>query len=327
MVQVKDLTELKLEDLWREVKWDEEDWWGDVKEETLRLVKRLLEGVMEGELLEQLRAGRYRRTEVRRGYRNGYRPRKLLIQLGLIEHLRVPRDRQGQYQPTVIGRYQHYQGRVNQLIREMFLAGVSTRRVGEVLLPVLGEAPSPQTVSRVARSLDAEVQRFHNRPLSDHYLYLLLDGITLKVKGALGGKKRLVLCAYGITPDGRREIVSFRQATAESEAQWEAFLQDMYQRGLEGKLLTLIVTDGNPGLCRALKLVYPYVPGQRCWVHKLRNVSSRLPKKVEKACLEGAKAIYQAPNCREAIRRFRGWASKWRSSQPKAVRRRRMPGD
>jgi putative transposase len=142
----------------------------------------------------------------------------------------------------------------------MFLAGVSTRRVGEVLLPVLGEAPSPQTVSRVARSLDAEVQRFHNRPLSDHYLYLLLDGITLKVKGALGSKKRLVLCAYGITPDGRREIVSFRQATAESETQWEAFLQDMYQRGLEGKLLTLIVTDGNPGLCRALKLVYPYVP-------------------------------------------------------------------
>ena len=319
MVQVKDLTELTLEDLWGEVKWDEGDWWGDVKEETLRLVKRLLEGAMEGELVEQLRAGRYRRTEFRRGYRNGYRPRKLLIQLGLIEHLRVPRDRQGQYQPTVIGRYQHYQEKVNDLIREMFLAGVSTRRVGEVLLPVLGEAPSPQTVSRVVRSLDREVQRFHDRPLSDHYLYLLLDGITLKVKGALGAKKRLVLCAYGITTDGKREIVSFRQATAESEAQWEAFLQDMYRRGLEGKSLALLVTDGNPGLCRALDLVYPYVPKQRCWVHKLRNVASRLPKKVEKECLEGTKTIYQSTTRREAVTRSRNWASKWRSSQPKAV--------
>jgi len=319
MVQVKDLTELTLDDLWREVKWDEEDWWGDLKQETLCVVKRFLEGAMEGELLEQLRAGRYRRTELRRGYRNGCRTRRLLTELGLVEHLRVPRDREGRYQPTLVKRYQHSQEKVNQLIRDMFLAGVSTRRVGEVLAPVLGEAPSPQTVSRVTRTLDGEVQRFHRRPIADHYCYLLLDGITLKVKGALGGKKRLVLCAYGITPEGRREMVSFRQATAESEAQWEAFLQDLYQRGLEGKTLALVISDGNPGLCRALEMVYPYVPRQRCWVHKLRNVASKLPKKAEKMCLEGAKAIYQAPTRREAITCFRDWASKWRSSQPKAV--------
>lgn len=319
MVQVKDLTELTVEDLWREVKCDEEDWWGDIKQETLRVVKKILEGAMEGELVEQLCAGRYRRTEVRRGYRNGYRSRKLLIHMGLIEHLRVPRDRNGQYQPTVIDRYQHYQEKVNNLIREMFLAGVSTRRVGEVLSPTLGKAPSPQTVSRVVRSLDREVQRFQSRLISDHYRYLLLDGITLKVKGALKTQKRLVLCAYGITPDGRREMISFRQATAESEAQWEAFLQDMYRRGLEGTSLVLIVTDGNPGLCRALDLVYPYVPRQRCWVHKLRNVASKLPKRVEKVCLEGAKAIYQSTTRREAVMRFREWASKWHSSQPKAV--------
>lgn len=319
MVQVKDLTQLNLKDLWREVKWDDEDWWGDVKEETLRIVKRLLEGAMEGELVEQLCAGRYRRTEVRRGYRNGYRSRNLLTQLGLIEHLRVPRDRQGQYQPTVIGKYQHYQGKVNDLIREMFLAGVSTRRVGEVLAPILGEAPSPQTVSRVVRSLDTEVQQFHRKYLLDHYLYLLLDGITLKVKGALGARKRLVLCAYGITLDGRREIISFRQATAESEAQWEAFLQDIYFRGLKGESLALIVTDGSPGLCKALDLVYPYVPRQRCWVHKLRNVANKLPRKIEKVCLEGAKSIYQASNRREAILNFKDWAAKWSLSQPKAV--------
>lgn len=318
MVQVKDLTELKLEDLWREVK-DEEGWWGDFEQETLRVAKRLLESVMVEELIEQLRAGRYRRTDFRRGYRNGYRYRNLLTKMGLIEHLRVPRDREGCYQPGVIPRYQHSEEKVHHLIREMFLAGVSTRRVGEVIAPILGEAPSPQTVSRVARSLDVEVSRFHRRLLKDGYCYLLLDGIVLKVKGATGVKKRLVLCAYGITPQGEREIISFRQASAESEAQWEAFLRDLYDRGLKGNGLALVVTDGHPGLHRALDTVYPYVARQRCWVHKLRNIAVKLPRKVQKPCLKGAKEIYQAPTRREAVACFRKWAREWHSSQPKAV--------
>lgn len=319
MVQVKDLTELTIEDLWQEVKGDDEDWWGDLKQETLRMVKRLLESAMEEELLECLRVGRYRRNELRRGYRNGYRHRNLLTELGLVEHLRVPRDREATYRPALVERYQRRQSQVNQLIREVFLAGVSTRRVGEVLAPVLGEAPSPQTVSRVARSLDAEVRRFHNRLLPDHYCYLLFDGITLKVKGATGMKKRLVLCAYGITAEGNREMISFRQACAESEAQWEAFLQDLYRRGVQGKLLKLVVTDGCPGLHRALDTVYPYVSRQRCWVHKLRNVATKLPRRAQEPCLKGAKLIYKASTRREAVACFREWAQQWRPSQPRAV--------
>ena len=93
MVQVRDLTEVTVRDLWRGVK-DEEDWWGDLKEESLRVVRRLMESAMEEELLEQLRAGRYRRSGLRRGYRNGYRQRDLLTELGMLEHLRVPRDRE-----------------------------------------------------------------------------------------------------------------------------------------------------------------------------------------------------------------------------------------
>lgn len=318
MVQVKDLTELSLGDLWREVK-GEEDWWGDLKQETLRVVQRLLEGAMEGELLEQLRAGRYRRTELRRGYRNGYRQRSLLTELGLVEHLRVPRDREGQYQPTVLPRYQRRQEKVNGLVREMFLSGVSTRKVQEVVAPLLGPEVSAQTVSRITRSLDGEVQRYHQRSLTDCYQYLLLDGITLKVKGAMGVKKRLVLCAYGITSKGQRELISFRQATAESEAQWEAFLQDLYDRGLRGQALRLITTDGSPGLHRALDTVYPYAPRQRCWAHKLRNVAAKLPRKHQKSCLGEAKRVYQATTRREAVRRFRAWANAWRGLVPKAV--------
>ena len=218
MVQVKDLTELTLRDLWREVK-DEEGWWGEVKGETLRVVKQLLEGAMEGELVEELRAGRYRRSRFRRGYRNGYRGRDLLTELGLVERLRVPRDREGRYKSKVIPRYQRRREEVTRLVREMFLRGVSTRKVEEVVKPLLGKGVSAQTVSRITRSLDSEVRGYHKRRLRDCYRYLLLDGITLKVKGAVGVKKRLVLCAYGITEDGKREMISFRQAVAESEAQ------------------------------------------------------------------------------------------------------------
>lgn len=318
MVQVKDLTEVKVRDLWQEVKGDGE-WWGDLKQETLRVVKRLLEGAMEGEMLEQLWAGRYRRTELRRGYRNGYRQRSLLTELGLIERLRVPRDREGAYQPTVLVRYQRRQEGVNHLVREAFLAGVSTRRVGEVLAPVLGEVVSPQTVSRIAQSLDAEVRRFHTRRLPDHYCYLLLDGITLRVKSPTGVKKRLVLCAYGIRVQGKREMISFRHATSESEAQWAAFLRDLYQRGLEGKELRLVITDGCPGLHQALHTGYPYVPRQRCWAHKLRDVAAKLPRRHQEACLAGAKKIYQAKTQRQARACFQEWATQWETVAPNAV--------
>jgi len=156
--------------------------------------------------------------------------------------------------------------------------------------------------------------------LSDNYCYLILDGITLRVKGAAGVKKRSVLCAYGITLVGKREMISFRQADAESEAQWEAFLRDLYDRGLHGKQLRLVVTDGGAGLHSALETVYPYVSRQRCWVHKLRNVATKLPKREKDSCLKGAKLIYQAGNIREAIVRFREWSREWRSNQPKAVK-------
>jgi len=319
MVMVKDLTRLTVKDLWKEVK-DEDDWWGDLKGDTLQLVKRLLESTMDEEIIAQLQVARYQRSGLRRGYRNGYRHRSLLTEFGLVDRIRVPRDRRGEYQPGLLERYQRRQGQVNEMVREMFLAGVSTRKVQEVLRPVLRESLSAQAVSRIVRSLDGEVRRFQRRRIRDDYRYLFLDGIVLKVKGAGGVKKRLVLCAYGITVNGLREMVSFRQATAESEAQWEAFLRDLYERGLEGKQAHLVSTDGCPGLHRALDTVYPYVPRQRCWAHKLRNVASKLRRKNQKECLRQAKTIYLAETRREAISRFRDWAKQWRNVEPKAVR-------
>lgn len=199
-------------------------------------------------------------------------------------------------------RYRRRQRLVDQTIREMFLAGVSA-----------------STVSRIVRSLDGEVDRFHRRPLDDRWRYLLLDGITLRQRTGVGSRKRLVLCAYGIRPDGQRELIDFRVARSESEGAWEAFLCQLRERGLLGRQLALVVSDGCAGLEAALETVYPYTRRQRCWVHKLRNVAGKLPRKLQEECLAGARRIYEASTGREAVAAYWLWARAWRAQAPKAV--------
>jgi putative transposase len=317
MVMVKDLTQLTLKDLWKEVK-DEDEWWEDISKHTLRMVKTVLESSLEEELLDFLRASRYQRTEVRKSWRNGSYEKSLYTRFGVIKDLRVPRARES-YPSRILPRYQRRQHEVNDMVRGMFLAGVSTRRVSEILLKIKGDQMSAQTVSRIASSLDTEVHLFHNRPLLDEYRYLFFDGICLKVKGAAGVHKRMTLTAYGITVTGRKRIISFRQGADESAAKWEAFLRDLYERGLEGKQCRLIITDGCPGLHKALETVYPYIPKQRCWAHKLRNVSNKLKRKDQKECLDEARLIYQARHRKEAINTYREWKSNWQLRYPEAV--------
>lgn len=318
MHQVRDLTELTVKDLWQGVK-SEEGWWGEINERVLGMVKLILEKSLEEELLEFLQASRYVRTEARQGYRNGYYERSLFSQFGVIKALRVPRARTG-YVSKILPNYQRRQAEINRMIRDMFLAGVSTRRVGEVLNQVWGQTVSAQTVSNICQSLDREVQAYQSRSLLDHYRYLLFDGIVLKVKGVLAAYHRSVLVAYGITADGQKELLDFRQAASESENQWEAFLNNLYRRGLEGHQCELIIIDGCKGLHRALETVYPYIPIQRCWAHKLRNVANYIRRKDQKACLKQAKRIYLAENRKAAAQAFKEWEKLWIGQYPKAIK-------
>lgn len=317
MVMVRDLTDLTVKDLWKEVK-GEDEWWEEINERALHMVKVILESSLEEELLEFLQASWYQRTEVRKSWRNGYYEKSLYTQFGVIKDLRVPRARES-YPSKIVPRYQRRRSEVDEMVRDMFLAGVSTRRVGEILVKVKGEQISAQTVSRIAKSLDTEVQLFHSSPLSDDYQYLFFDGISLKVKGASGVHKRQVLCAYGITLNGKKRIIGFRQGADESEAKWEAFLRELYERGLEGKHCQLIVTDGCPGLHKALETAYPYIAKQRCWVHKLRNIANKLRRKDQKECMAGIRPIYQARHRKEAIGVYQEWKSKWQSRYPQAI--------
>jgi transposase-like protein len=282
------------------------------------MVKLILERSLEEELLEFLQASRYGRTEARCGYRNGYYERSLFSQYGAIKALRIPRART-KYESKILSNYRRRQFKIDGMIREMFLDGVSTRRVGDVLSQVWGQAVSAQTVSNICRSLDQEVKAYQGRQLNDHYQYLLFDGIVLKVKGAVKVYHKLVLVAYGITISGQKELIDFRQSASESESQWEAFLRNLYQRGLEGNQGNLIIIDGCKGLRRALETIYPYIPIQRCWAHKLRNVANHIRRRDQKECLKQARRIYLAEHRKTAVQAFREWEKQWVERYPKAI--------
>ena len=292
---------------------------GELTEAARGHLRTLLERGMEAEIDRKLGAPRYVRTARRSDWRNGYRQRDLTTAFGLLRGLRVPRSRKGDYETEVFARYQRRQPLVNALIMEMFIAGVATRRVGEVLEALLGDAPSATTVSRIAQALDERVKAFHSRALQDAWRFLVLDGVTMKVKGACGVRKRLVLVAYGMDGKGKRELLAFRLADSEAEKEWAILLEDMRRRGLCGDNLELVITDGAKGLTAALSWVYPYTKQQRCWAHKLRNVANKVRRIDQKQAVQGAQAVYLADNRKKALLAFRQWKKRWQLSYPKAV--------
>jgi transposase-like protein len=318
-MSTKEVTAVTVTELWREFNRSCRDLWEFQNEALKRMKKRLLEESLEMEREELVLCGSHERTGVRRDYRNGYYTRWVLTRLGMVE-VRVPRLRHLKVRSRVLKRYQRRESEIDEVLKRVFLYGVSTRLAGDAVRPLLGEGVSAQTISAIARGLDAEVQRYHRKPIEDTYLYLFLDGIFLKTKTGYGAKKKVVLVAYGITVSGRREIIDFMVTNAESEVKWEGFLSRLWQRGLKGELLSLIVTDGNTGLHNAIDRVYPHVRRQRCWAHKLRNVANRLPKAHRDACIKEARPIYDAKDRKEAVLRYRQWAMKWRGVAPDAVR-------
>jgi putative transposase len=306
-----------LQEWWAEVK--ENFWADDAKPEVLRLVKELMESTLQEEL--SLHTGRtsYQRTGKEPIYRNGYYLRNLVTQFGTISDINVPRLRNDTFKTKVFGRYRRYQDIIEDLIENVFLAGISTRRVGEAVAKLLDTTISHGTVSRIVRRLDAKVRVYRTKPILDEYQHLFLDGIVLRIRYNNAYHNRHVLVAYGITIFGERKLIGFIQAQGESANSWEAFLNDLYRRGFEGKNLKLITIDGSKGLRAALRLVYPLVPVQRCWAHKGRNVSNYLPKKHRKECTGELVTIYDAKNRHEAINAFKVWKKKWHRISERVV--------
>ena len=198
-----------------------------------------------------LNAHPYERSQERVDQANGFYRRTLTTRLGRME-LRVPRTRSGEFRPQVLPRYQRRQAAINEALKEVFLLGVSTRQTGRALATLVEEAVSASTVSAVAKALDASVLKMHRRRLADHYRYLIFDGVSVRLRLNGAVQKRMVLCAYGVSLKGQRELIDFQIVRAEGEDQWRGFLWGLWSRGLRGEHLQMIVTDGNAGLAKAL---------------------------------------------------------------------------
>lgn len=310
-------------------------WFGQVKENyesvlekprpyIQNLLRIVLETSMEEMRKRMANAEWGEHTPLREDYRNGYSYKDWPTDLGMIDKLRIPRTRQktGKKLAKQIRKaYRKQREEIHRLLREMFLAGASTERTGELAKILLGRKYSASYVSSAAKKLDQAVKEYHSRPIADRFVYLFFDGIVLKGRDILGAKDRFVLVCHGIDLEGRRELIDFMIEESESEACWTKFCNNLYQRGLEGKILRLIITDGCPGLHAALDFVWPRVLRQRCWVHKLRNMATKFQRKIHtEKCMFEAKLIYLASNKQEAKERFLEWEKNWETLEPKVVK-------
>ncbi len=280
-------------------------------------LRTLLEGVMQEELKALLGASWGEITPERKEYRNGFYSRDLGTTQGVIEDLMVPRDREGTFHMQVFERFARFEPQVKEGLREMFVAGVSTAKVGEVAETLIGVAPSKSAVSRLNADLEAQFKEWRARPLKEHWCIFYADGIYYDVRHGEASDRMVVLAVLGVNQHGDKEVLGMRLSAEESKEGWAALLYDLRKRGVEQ--LDLAVTDGNDGLLAALKEVFPKTPRQRCIVHKHRNIVSALPRRVRGQLGAELDAIWQQPNKENARVVLAAFKARYATRYPEAV--------
>lgn len=278
------------------------------------LVQHVVQEVLEQEMNEALGAAKGERTPERRGYRSGYYERKLVTRVGTLE-LRVPQDRDGRFSTQVFERYQRSEKALVSALVEMYVQGVSTRKVKAVTEELCGHSFSASSISEMNKSLDAQMKQFYERRLDEEYPYVILDARYEKVREGGVIDARAVLVALGINYDGRRCILGIELANRESQSSWKEFLMRLKERGLHG--VQFVVSDHHEGLKRAVMETLPQARWQRCYVHFLRNALDHLPRKADDDCLKELRWLYDRRDLCEARRDLAAWLEKWQTRYPK----------
>ena len=279
------------------------------QEDYLRgLIQQVVQQVLEAEMDEAVGAQKSERTPDRLGYRSGYYSRTLMTRVGKLE-LRVPQDRQGRFRTDVFERYQRSEKALVGALAEMYVQGVSTRKVKAITEELCGHEFSASTISRINQSLDEELEKFAGRQLEEEYPYLILDARYEKVREEGVIRSQAVLVAIGINWDGRRCVLAVELANRESQSSWKQFLEGLRKRGLNGVLF--VASDDHAGLRKAIREVLTEAAWQRCYVHFLRNALDYLPRKADDDCLMELRWIYDRRNLEEARRDLTAWLAKW----------------
>jgi transposase-like protein len=269
---------------------------------------------MEAEKTDLLGAAKGERTPSRTGYRSGSYSRTLLTRVGPIE-LQVPQDRQGRFSTEVFERYQRSEKALVSALAEMYVQGVSTRKVKAVTEELCGHAFSASAISSIVKRLDHQLSEFAARRLEEDYPYLILDARYERVREGGQIRTQAVLVAIGINWDGRRCILAVELASRESRTSWREFLVGLRARGLTG--VEFIVTDDHEGLKSAIREVLPEAVWQRCYVHFLRNALDHLPRKADDDCLRELRWLYDRRDLGEARSDLAAWLLKWTAKYPK----------
>jgi putative transposase len=293
------------------------DWKELVKEEKDFLkaaIEEVVQEVLEAEMDEAIGARKSERTPERTSYRSGYYSRGLVTRVGKLE-LEVPQDRKGHFSTEVFERYQRSEKALVSSLAEMYVQGVSTRKVKAITEQLCGHAFSASSISRINQSLDEELKKFATRKLEEEYPYLILDARYEKVREDGVIRSHAVMVAIGINWDGRRSILAVELANRESTTSWRDFLVGMKERGLSG--VGFVVTDDHAGLKKAIAELLPEAIWQRCYVHFLRNALDYLPRKADDDCLQELRWIYDRRDLDEARRDLGAWLQKWQQKYPK----------
>lgn len=311
-----DFSEANLANRWLGVK----SIWKEIQGEARRFIKIRLERALLAEQRRRVGCSRYKRSQRRRGYRNGSYVRDLLTSYGWIEGLAVPRVREGGMESEVLERYRRRQRVLDRILLEGFLLGHSTRKSVRWFKRLFGAGISPQAVSMIVKELDQQVQQYQRRWLGDDYRFLYLDGLWITLSKPVKAKK-VLLVALGVKADGKKELLSFELAASESEACWWGFISDLKQRGLGGAGLEVVVSDRAPGLVKAIRALYPRVPHQLCTLHKTMELDQHLANRRHRSrILADALYIFQAETATQARKRLSLFCHKWGAKEPKAVR-------
>jgi len=278
------------------------------------LIREVLQEVMEADMDEALGAEKGERTATRQGYRSGSYSRTLVTRVGKLE-LRVPQDRQGRFRTEVFERYQRSEKALVGAMTEMYVQGVSTRKVKAITEELCGHEVSASTISRLNLKLDEELERFANRRLTEAYPYLILDARYEKVREDGVITSQAVMIAIGVDWEGRRNVLAVELANRESHSSWKEFCLALKERGLHG--VELVISDDHAGLRKAIAEVFTEAVWQRCYVHFLRNALDYLPRKADNDCLTELRWIYDRRSIEEARQDLAAWLKKWNGRYPK----------
>ena len=287
---------------------------GNDREFLRELIRTTLQEVLEAEMTEALAAAKSERTSGRNGYRSGYYGRSLITRVGKLE-LRIPQDRTGQFSTELFERYQRSERALVAALAEMYVQGVSTRKVKAITEELCGHSFSASSISTINKRLDQSLAQFAARPLNEAFPYLIVDARYERVREAGVIVSQAVLIAIGIDWDGRRQILGVELANRESRSSWSGFLRGLKARGLNG--VELVVSDDHAGLKAAIREVLPEAVWQRCYVHFLRNALDYVPRKVDDDCLQELRWLYARRDLAEARNDLAAWLARWAGKYPR----------